>query len=325
MKEKALAGTNTWKKFDLKNQEGAVSLLSEEASKHFRQKKKNPDLNRKLAGKAEHNLVHLDEILPGIGLTVPSNKHADFIIVYCTKCKGRKKIGDFTFSLRNQTLIVIPAYSTRSLFFDRGCKGYVLTFNLRFFLEEYFPRHRLLKMAMLKPELIPYTYLGSEEGKQMGGIFQTLLDEKLHSRKNREEIISLKILELILHCERLLKFENCGQKKPFPPLVIKYIDLVRQHLKAQHSVRFYAEKLLVHPNQLNANTKKYLRQSAKATLDIMIIQEAEYFLLQTAFSVKEIAFELGFQSASHFFRFFKRHKGVSPASYRSQMFENVAN
>jgi AraC family transcriptional regulator, transcriptional activator of pobA len=81
----------------------------------------------------------------------------------------------------------------------------------------------------------------------------------------------------------------------------------------------------VHPNQLNANTKKFLGQSAKTTIDKMLLQEAEYLLLQTAFSVKEIAYELGFQSASHFFRFFKKNKGTSPALYRRQTFENVVN
>ena len=51
--------------------------------------------------------------------------------------------------------------------------------------------------------------------------------------------------------------------------------------------------------------------------------EAKNLLYHTSMSVKEIAFQLGFQSASHFFRFFKKHTGMSPLGYRKSEFENV--
>jgi len=180
-------------------------------------------------------------------------------------------------------------------------------------------------MDLFNSGFIPYVYIQIKEEKRLIEIFETILDEKFHSRKRKEEMIALNVLELIILCERFLKVERNSQKKSFPPLIIKYMEEVRKHYKMHHTVMFYARLLHVHPNYLNTKTKEYLDQNAKSVIDIMLVQEAEFLLLQTAFSVKEIAYELGFESASHFFKFFKKHKGSSPASYRARPFENAAN
>ena len=47
-----------------------------------------------------------------------------------------------------------------------------------------------------------------------------------------------------------------------------------------------------------------------------VIQEAEYLLVYTLLSIKEIAFTLQFDDPSHFSRFFKKHKQLSPIEFR---------
>lgn len=52
------------------------------------------------------------------------------------------------------------------------------------------------------------------------------------------------------------------------------------------------------------------------------LQKAKELLAGTAMPVKEIAYELNFQSASHFVSFFKTRTGVSPGSYRTHILLN---
>jgi AraC family transcriptional regulator, transcriptional activator of pobA len=59
-------------------------------------------------------------------------------------------------------------------------------------------------------------------------------------------------------------------------------------------------------------------QSAKELIAAKLLSEAKYLIQLTTLSVKETAYELGFQSPSNFFRFFKRYSGYSPAAYRSK-------
>jgi AraC-like DNA-binding protein len=49
--------------------------------------------------------------------------------------------------------------------------------------------------------------------------------------------------------------------------------------------------------------------------------EARRLLFHSELSVKEIAFELGFEDASYFNRFFKRLSEQTPAQYRSTVRE----
>ena len=283
------------------------------------------DLDKKLARRAEWFLVRLSEVLPEIAMKVPPNKGSNFTIRFLTEGSGKEMVGAFAFDIKDRTLIVVPAFTVNSATFGDDCKGYDLNFNLRFFFQEYFPRHHLLEMDLFNPGFIPYAYVDFKDGKHLSEIFEIILDEKSYQRSRKEEMIALKVLELIILCERLLKAKKSGQKNALPPVAAKYVEMTKQQYRSHHAVSYYAKKLHIHPNQLNANTKRYLGLSAKAILDIMLVGEAEYLLLQTAFSVKEIAYELGFKSASHFFRFFKRHKGASPAAYRKQIVENVAN
>lgn len=294
------------------------------AFKGYYKNKEVVDLDKRLPRRAEWFLVRLNEVLPELAMTVPPNKGSNFTIRFLTEGSGKETIGTVTFDLKARTLIVIPAFTINSASYGDDCKGYNLNFNLRFFFQECFPRHRLLEMDLFNPGFTPYTYVNLKDGKHLAEIFEIILDEKSFSRRRKEEMIALKVLELIILCERLLKFEKYRQKNALPPLVIRYMEMTREHYRLHHAVSYYAEKLHIHPNHLNANTKRYLGLSAKAILDATLVREAEFLLLQTTFSVKEIAYELGFQSASHFFRFFKRHKGTSPASYRTQTFENVA-
>jgi AraC-like DNA-binding protein len=171
-------------------------------------------------------------------------------------------------------------------------------------------------MDLFRTELIPYVYTGFKHGKTLQSIFEKIFDERRHERINKNEMISLKILELLIVCERLFKIGDKLAGKKLPLVIIEYINLIQRFHKEHHSVSFYSDKLHLHPNRLNALSKRHLLQSAKATIDLKLITEAESLLNNTTLSVKEIAYELGFQSPSHFFRFFKRHAGNSPVQYR---------
>ncbi len=85
-----------------------------------------------------------------------------------------------------------------------------------------------------------------------------------------------------------------------------------------HSTAYYAQKLSVHPNHLNAVIKNTTGVTALNYIHNHIISLAKSHLAQTSLSVKEIAFLLRFDSPNSFSSFFKRHTGKTPLSYRDQ-------
>jgi AraC-like DNA-binding protein len=224
--------------------------------------------------------------------------------------------------MKERQLIIVPnRVPTSSHVINNEIKGYYLAFNLIFFLQKEFPRHHLTKLNLANPHLQPCIYLDTQDGEKVENIFETILDERDHLRRNKEYMVALKILELILFCDRLFSKENPLPKVPQPPLLLQYIDLIQDQYREHHSTSYYAAKLHIHPNALNALSKRHLGESAKSVIDGKLIIESKYLLQHTTLSVKEIAYDLGFNSPSQFFRFFKRYTGHSPAQGRLHTFE----
>lgn len=85
-----------------------------------------------------------------------------------------------------------------------------------------------------------------------------------------------------------------------------------------HQVQFYAERLLLHPNHLNALVKRITTHAASDLIQQHLLSLAKSKLQNTQLSVKEIAYELYFNYPNHFSAFFKKNTGMTPNSYRKQ-------
>jgi AraC-like DNA-binding protein len=276
------------------------------------------DINIKSAIRFDWVILRLSDIIPIIGNITPPFRHPKFTLIYVTKGEGEKTITTFNVAIKSRTLMIVPAQTLSTTIYSNDVTGYHLSFNLDFFLQEQFPRYHLLQLNLFKQTVIPFTYLNSRTGNQLSQIFESILEEKAHHRKNKKELILLKILELILLCDRQLRTVEAPEKEFNQPLMIRYMEMIQEHFKQEHSTSFYAGKLHIHPNSLNASTKRYMGQSAKDVIATKLLNEAKYMLQVPTLSIKEIAYELGFLSPSNFFRFFKRHCGASPADYRNK-------
>jgi AraC family transcriptional regulator, transcriptional activator of pobA len=79
---------------------------------------------------------------------------------------------------------------------------------------------------------------------------------------------------------------------------------------------FYANKLNIHPNHLNAVVKRITGKTATSIIQGQLIIYAKSLLRQTTDSIKEIAYRLHFSEPSHFDSFFKKAAGLTPQQYR---------
>jgi AraC-like DNA-binding protein len=97
---------------------------------------------------------------------------------------------------------------------------------------------------------------------------------------------------------------------------ISFYPLQENHYP--HSVEFYADKLALHPNHLNAIVKRVTGKTALQLIQAHIITLAKSALSQTGLSIKEIAYELYFKEPTHFGSFFKKLTKQTPAQFRAQ-------
>ncbi|SDD70352.1 helix-turn-helix domain-containing protein [Niabella drilacis] len=102
-------------------------------------------------------------------------------------------------------------------------------------------------------------------------------------------------------------------------LLLKFNDLVALHFRKQKSVAFYAMQLNVTPNYLTILCKKKFRAPAISLIQQKVLQEAKKLIRTSGMTIKEIAYELGFNEIAYFSYYFKSKTGLSPRQYRNQV------
>ena len=79
----------------------------------------------------------------------------------------------------------------------------------------------------------------------------------------------------------------------------------------------FAERLSVHVNHLNHAVKEVTGKSTSEQIIERVMTEAKALLKHTNWDIAEIAYSLGFEYSNHFNTYFKKHSGITPATYRN--------
>lgn len=100
--------------------------------------------------------------------------------------------------------------------------------------------------------------------------------------------------------------------------VMLFKDLLESDYKNQKQVKYYAKKIIVTEKRINQATTKILGKSAKELIDDRVLLEAKRILTHTQDSIKEIAYQLGFDEPTNFIKYFKKHVSATPTEFREQ-------
>jgi len=152
------------------------------------------------------------------------------------------------------------------------------------------------------------------------------LDKKSKKQgKFTEEIIRTIIFNLLLETAEIIEQENSSdpdkKEEGKKDLYLKFGKLIRENITRERMVQFYADELHVSSKYLIEIIKKASGKTPHEVIDEALLKEAYVMLGNPDMTISEIAFELQFNSASAFGRFFKKHTALSPSEYRIK--ENI--
>lgn len=168
---------------------------------------------------------------------------------------------------------------------------------------------------------IPIINLNIEEQRKFNMLYEVFVDELKTKDNIQAEMLRMLMARFIIICTRLLKAKEGykeTQKSSKIDMLREFNMLVETHFKMEHSVSFYADKLFKSPKTLS-NTFAKLNTSPLQIIHERIILEAKRLLIYTDKTAKEIAYEVGFEDASHLSRLFKKYTALSPSDFKKQL------
>ena len=99
-------------------------------------------------------------------------------------------------------------------------------------------------------------------------------------------------------------------------IVNNFLALVRQKFTSQKLVAGYAADLCVTASYLNRVVKRVSGNTASHHIQQQVILEAKRLCRNSAQSMKEIAYGLGFSDIAHFSKFFKNYTGFNFSNFK---------
>lgn len=96
----------------------------------------------------------------------------------------------------------------------------------------------------------------------------------------------------------------------------RFLKLVAEHHNTERKVAFYADRMCLTPKYLSKLVKGASGRSAPEWIDAFVIMEAKNMLKYSDMPIKEIVYRLNFPNQSVFYKFFRKHTGLTPSDYR---------
>lgn len=142
------------------------------------------------------------------------------------------------------------------------------------------------------------------------------------SFRHAQDILQSKVLIFFLELSDILGSENLLTPPPdtakYKRIFTDFLNLLSLHIRHEHSVTFYAERLNITPQYLRRIVKELAGRNAYQVISDFLNREICKSLLETSLTLQEIAEELHFSDQAVLSKFFKRNNGMSPLKYRNQ-------
>lgn len=156
-------------------------------------------------------------------------------------------------------------------------------------------------------------------------ILRKIFIEEFETLDNiQTDMLQMLLKRLIIITTRLAKEQYTTKEEVSRFDVIRQFNmLVEDHFRTEHQVQFYAGKLNKSPKTISNVFAHFNQKSPLNVIHERIIMEAKRLLYYSDKSAKEIAFELGFEDAGHFSRFFKNSVGLSITEFKKNREERA--
>ncbi|MFK7756682.1 MAG: helix-turn-helix domain-containing protein [Flavobacteriales bacterium] len=168
---------------------------------------------------------------------------------------------------------------------------------------------------------LPIISLPDKEVKKFEMLWSVFEMEMESADELQLEMLQMLLKRLLILLTRLYKMQDDFSAADHSQMeqVREFNFLVEQHFKTKHSVAEYAELMFKSPKTLSNLFSKLGAKTPLQYIRERIMLEARRLLTYTDLSIKEVAYEIGYEDIPTFSRFFKKNEGISPSDFKEKV------
>ncbi|WP_409415718.1 AraC family transcriptional regulator [Flavobacterium sp. PS2] len=252
----------------------------------------------------------IESLSEGKDMVESLHRHDFFYVLVIKNGAGSHEIDFIPYQVTNNSIFFMKPGQVHRLTLKAGSTGYLLQFKNGFSISQ-----ELLRKLSHKS----ICTLADGNENRLIILLDDIVREFLEEREGYREVIKANLSVFFIE---LLRLRHNNESKAiaarqYPQEKLdEFFEMLDTGIAQFKQVTHYADMLNLSTYQLGAITRSLLNKTPSDIISEHIILEAKRQLLATSDQVNQIAYYLGYDDPSYFIRFFKKHTGHSPESFR---------
>jgi len=254
------------------------------------------------------------ELLAGKDMVQELHRHDFFYVLALKKGKGSHAIDFTSYDVSDKAVFFMRPGQVHQLTLKAGSMGYLLAFKIGF----YDPGDKISNQLLRKASNRNHYLFDPARFKKLLSLLTYIFREYTDQQAGYEKVIKANLDIFLIELVRRQGKSSPGKNAYAQQRLEELLGLLETDLSQHKQVSAYAGMLNLSPYQLNAITKAMLGKTCSALIHEYLILESKRQLLATSNQVSQIADHLGYEDVSYFIRFFSKHTGYSPETFRNK-------
>lgn len=253
------------------------------------------------------------------------HRHAFFQIVLFTEGSGSHSIDFQHFQVIPHQAYAMGPGQIHTWEFGPDTEGYIINFNESFFTAICHNPNFVHEFPLFNSVSgTPATLLEAECCGEVHALMEKMVKEFQADRDYKQDILRGMLLQLLVLLSRQLPRESVPGISRHQLTVLRNFErLIEEHFRVKRLPRDYAEMLFITPNHLNALVNSVIGKPAGELIRDRVVLEAKRLLVNSDFTISQIADALNFEDNAYFTRFFKKYTGLAPEVFRQDYAKSV--